>query len=87
MSVVDTWVSHLARIIGVKSLVVANAGSAPLWLQYYNARATIIYQIVDDTSGIYEGREYLESKRAGRMRYLSKVSIKVIQKYVTSMLA
>jgi len=76
---VDTGVSHLASILGVRSLVVAHTGSSPHWLPYYNESATIIFQVIDDASGVHEGREYLEKVRAGRMRYFGRVPEEVVR--------
>lgn len=78
---VDTGITHLASVLGKRSLVIAERGT-PHWLPYYNSRATIIYAIQDDSSGVHEGREYLESKRDGRVRYLDEVPISVIEKYL-----
>jgi len=79
---VDTGITHMANLLGKKSLVIASQGTESYWLPYYNQRATIIYKIKGDKSGIYNGREYLESKRGSRVRYLGKVPIAVIKKYI-----
>lgn len=78
---VDTGVTHLANILGIKTLVIAEQGT-PHWLPFYNPKATIVYQIKEDDSGINDGREYLESKRDGRVRYLDRIPTSVIKKYI-----
>ena len=56
---VDTGVTHLASILGTKSIVIAHKASPPNWLPYYNAKASILYHIQNDPNKIYEGRDYL----------------------------
>lgn len=77
---VDTGITHLANVLQKKTLVLAEQGT-PHWLPYYNPEATIVYQIKDD-NGFNEGREYLESKRHGRIRYLDRIPLSVIEKYI-----
>ena len=54
---VDTGITHLASVLGKKSLVIAEQG-APHWLPYYNDNAVIVYKVLGDESGVFEGREY-----------------------------
>ena len=62
-------------------MVIAEQGT-PHWLPYYNPNATIIYQIKNDTGSINEGREYLEKARNGRVRFLDRVPLNVIEEYI-----
>ena len=78
---VDTGITHMANSLGIKTLVIAEQGT-PHWLPYYNSKATIVYQVKGDDSGVNDGREYLESKRDGRVRYLDRVPLSVIKKYI-----
>ncbi len=75
---VDTGITHLASVMNKKSIVIAEQGT-PHWLPYYNLNALILYSIQGDTGGVNVGREYLESQRKGRVRYLERVPISVIR--------
>ena len=81
---VDTGITHLASVLGKKSLVIAEQG-APHWLPYYNDNAVIVYKVLGDESGVFEGREYLESKRTSSARYLDRVPMETIKKAILAM--
>jgi ADP-heptose:LPS heptosyltransferase len=81
---VDTGITHLACVLGVRSLVIAHEGAAN-WLPYYNPNATIIYKVRGDSSGTHEGRTYLESHRKGAERYLERVPEAVIKRYLEAL--
>jgi hypothetical protein len=78
---VNTGITHLACVLEKKCLVISEQGTHN-WLPYYNANATIIYQIKNDTGSTNEGREYLEAARNGRVRFLDRVPLSVIEGYI-----
>ncbi|MCI5108624.1 MAG: hypothetical protein MRY49_02150 [Candidatus Pacebacteria bacterium] len=84
---VDTGITHLASVLGKKSLVIASVGSESYWLPFYNPNAKIVYTVKGDGSGIHEGYKYLESKRNGRHRYLDNVDVSVIKKAISRLYA
>lgn len=78
---VDTGITHLACMLGTKSVIIAHNGTAH-WLPFYNKNATILYQVQGDTSGIHVGRTYLESQRNGRVKFLERVPQTIIDKHM-----
>lgn len=78
---VDTGITHIANSLQKRTLVLAEQGT-PNWLPFYNPRATIIYKIKDSDSEVYEGKDFLFSSSQGKVRYLDRIPISVIQKYI-----
>jgi ADP-heptose:LPS heptosyltransferase len=78
---VDTGVTHIANMLSVKTLVLAEQGTSH-WLPYYNPKATIVYSILESRDSIHEGREYLFSQAHGRTRYLDRIPLSVIEQYI-----
>ncbi len=83
---VDTGITHLACTLGARSLILAHNGT-PHWLPYYNAHATVVYKVRDDSAEVYEGRAHLEACRAGRTHYLDRIPESVVFMYVRNTLA
>lgn len=74
---VDTGTTHLASVLGKKSLVIASQGSESYWLPFYNPKAKIIYKI-RGVDGVHSSFDFLESQRHGRHRYLENLDIEDI---------
>ena len=83
---VDTGITHLACVLHHPVLAIAHNGAAH-WLPYYNEKATILYAVRDDVSGVYEGQEHLQRMRQGRTYYLTRVPQEVIGQYFRKVLA
>ena len=82
---VDTGPTHIASLLGKKSLVLAKNGT-PNWLPYYNDNARILYKVDGCQHGIYEGRDHLEKCRGDRLRCLVDIPRDVILEKLNSFL-
>jgi hypothetical protein len=78
---VDTGITHIANSLHKKTLVLAEQGT-PNWLPFYNDQATIVFCVQDSKSSMYEGKEYLFSEAKGRIRYLDRIPLEVIENYI-----
>jgi len=73
----DTGITHLACFLRARVIVAAHPGSAANWLPFYCPTATVLY-CLEDQDRVHQERDYLETRRRGKLRPFGMVPVNAI---------
>jgi ADP-heptose:LPS heptosyltransferase len=74
---IDTGITHLACFLRARVIVAAHRGTATNWLPFYCPTATVLYRL-EEEEGVHQDREYLDTRRRGRVKPFGMVPINAI---------